>query len=86
MVFLVLKISTSVSVKQTISTFKVKEYFVLKKDVAFLSELFVLSTKVNDVTPQTLMTLKETVNNIILNLVIYVHNIKRGHLFLSHLK
>ena len=72
------KISTSVSEKGTISISEVKQSFVLKKDAAFLPEIFVISTKVNDVTRQTSMTLKRTINNRILNLVIYVDNIKQS--------
>jgi hypothetical protein len=70
------KIGTSVWGKRAISTFKVKETSVLKTEVACCPKYVCLSTKVNDVTHQTSMTLKGTVNSRILNLAIYVDNIK----------
>jgi hypothetical protein len=70
--FIFLKIGTSVWEKRAISTFKVKEFSVLKVEVAYCSKYVCLSTKVNDVTHQTSMTLKGTVNSRILNLVMLI--------------
>ena len=44
--------------------------------VAYCPKYVCLSTKVNDVTHQTSMTFKGTVNSTIPNVVIYVDNIK----------
>lgn len=53
-----------------ISTFRVKESSVLKTEVAYYPKYVCLSTKVNEVTHQTSMTLKGIVNSRIRNLVI----------------